>query len=127
MDFKIPAGIRYDLEITVKPEDSAKSFGSGLVDVFATPAMIALMEKTALQSLTKYIPGGYTTVGAEINIKHLKPTAIGKKVRAESYLRSFDGRRLYFELHAWDEKGMIGIGTHTRVVVKKEEFKEKLK
>ncbi|MCD4664802.1 MAG: dihydrolipoamide acyltransferase, partial [Bacteroidales bacterium] len=74
-----------------------------------------------------YLPKGYTTVGSEVNVKHLKATPIGMKVKSESYLKTVNGNKLIFELHAWDEKGMIGIGTHTRVVVEKKVFMEKLK
>ena len=127
MDIKIPNGIRHQKEITVSNTDSACAFGSGLVNVFATPAMIALMEATALESIEPYMPEGFTSVGSEVNIKHLKGTRIGRIVKADSYLRSFDGRKLFFELHAWDESGMIGIGTHTRIIVEEKGFMEKLK
>jgi predicted thioesterase len=126
MEIKIPAGLRHYKDILVSNNDSAYSYGSGAVHVFATPALIALLEATALESINPFLPKGYTTVGSEVNIKHLKATPIGMKVKGESYLRSFDGRKLVFELHAWDEKGMIGIGTHTRVIVEEKVFMEKL-
>lgn len=127
MEIKIPFGVKHIKEIVVSETDSACSFGSGLVNVFATPAMIALLESTALESVEPYFPEGYTTVGTEVNIKHLKATQIGDKVRAESYLKSFDGKRLMFELHAWDGRGLIGIGTHARVVVEEKVFMENIK
>lgn len=127
MDIKIPAGVRHQKEIQVSKTDSACAYGSGLVNVFATPAMIALMEACALESIESFMPEGYTSVGSEVNIKHLKGTLIGKVVKVESYLRSLDGKKLLFELHAWDESGMIGIGTHTRVIVEEKAFMEKLK
>jgi len=98
-----------------------------MVDVFATPAMIALLEKTAQNSVQPFLPDGFTTVGTEVNIKHLKATPIGKQVRSDSYLKSVDGKKLLFELHAWDDKGLIGIGTHTRVVVDEQRFMEQIK
>jgi predicted thioesterase len=127
MDIKITAGIKYHEKIIVAKEHSALAFGSGSVNVFATPAMIALLEKTAHDSVQTLLPEGYTTVGTEINIKHLKATPIGKQIRSDSYLRNVDGRKLLFELHAWDDNGMIGIGTHTRVIVVEKEFMEKLR
>ena len=127
MDIKISQGIKHHEEVLASEENSAKFFGSGSVDVFATPAMIALMEKTAHESVQPLLPKGYTTVGTEVNIKHLKATAIGKQIRSDSYLRSVDGKKLLFELHAWDDKGMIGIGTHTRVIVEEKIFMAKLK
>lgn len=125
IDFKIPSGIKHTREILVSGNDSACVFGSGAVNVFATPALIALLESTALESISSHMPAGYTTVGSEVNIKHLKATPIGMKVKAETYLRSVQGRKLHFELHAWDDRGMIGIGTHTRVIVEEKEFMDK--
>jgi len=127
MEIKIPAGIKHYKEITVSNTDSACVFGSGSVNVFATPALIALLESTALESIEPYMSKGYTSVGAEVNLKHLKATAIGMKVKADTYLKSFDGRKLSFELHAWDDRGLIGIGTHTRVIVEEKVFMENLK
>lgn len=127
MDIKITPGIKHHEEIIATENHSALAFGSGSVNVFATPAMIALMEKTAHNSVQALLPKGYTTVGTEVKIKHLKATPIGKRIRSDSYLRSVDGKKLLFELHAWDNKGMIGIGTHTRVIVEEKDFMGKLK
>jgi predicted thioesterase len=127
MDFTIPTGIKHHLEIEVTKNQSALHFGSGLVNVYATPAMIALMEKTAMESILKYLPEGFTSVGTEVNVKHLKATPIGSIVNSESYLKSVSGHKVFFELHAYDEKGMIGIGKHTRVIVEKKDFMNKLK
>ncbi len=127
IDVRIPAGIKHHKEVVVSDSDSACVFGSGEVNVFATPALIALLESTALESIAPYMPEGYTTVGTEVSLKHLKATPIGMTVKGESYLRTVNGRKLHFELHAWDEKGFIAIGTHTRVIVEEKEFMEKLK
>jgi fluoroacetyl-CoA thioesterase len=127
IEVQIPAGIRFEKEMVVSPDHSARKFGSGLVDVFATPAMVALVESVAMESVLPYLTEGYTTVGYEVHIKHLKATPIGMKVKGESYLRQVRGTRLSFEVHAWDEKGLIGIGTHTRVIVEEAEFYEKMK
>lgn len=120
-------GIRHHKEIATDASHSARSYGSGLVDVFATPAMIALMENTALESIQPFIQEGFTTVGTEINVKHLKATPIGMKVTGESFIREVKYPKIIFEVHAWDEKGLIGIGTHTRVIVDEKSFMEKLK
>lgn len=127
MDVKIPTGIKHRKEIVVTGNDSACVFGSGEVNVFATPALIALLESTALESIAPHMPEGYTSVGSEVSLKHLKATPIGMQVTGESYLKSVQGRKIHFELHAWDERGYIGIGTHTRVIVEEKGFMEKLK
>ncbi len=127
MDIKIPTGIKNQEEIIVTNAHSAKTLGSGSVDVFATPAMIVLIEKTAQKSVQPFLPDGFTTVGTEVNVKHLKATPIGKQVRSNSYLKSVDGKKLLFELHVWDDKELIEIGTHTRVIVEEKIFMEKLK
>ncbi|MCF8367678.1 MAG: thioesterase family protein [Bacteroidales bacterium] len=127
MEIKVPTGIRHSLEIDVDKSLSACFFGSGAVEVFATPALVAIMEKTAMESILSYLPEGFTSVGSEVNIKHLKATPMGMKVKSESYLKSVNGNKLIFEVHAWDEKGMIGIGTHTRVIVEEKSFMARLK
>jgi len=127
MNIQIPTGIKHMMETEVSEKQSAISIGSGSLAVFATPVMIALLETTAHESIQALLPEGFTSVGSEVNIKHLKATAIGMKVKSESYLKSVNGPRLYFELHAWDEKGLIGIGTHTRVIVEEKIFMDKLK
>jgi fluoroacetyl-CoA thioesterase len=127
MNFNIEPGKRHYKEIITAGQHSAKAFGSGMVDVFATPAMVALMENTALESIHPLLPQGFTTVGTEINVKHLKATPVGMKVTGESFLKEVKGSKLVFEVHAWDEKGLIGIGTHTRVIIDEKTFMEKLK
>jgi len=127
MNIHISTGITFEKEIRVSENLTATAFGSGSLPVFATPAMIALLEATANESVQPLLPEGFTSVGTEIQIKHLKATVVGRKIKSESYLRFVNDRKLTFELHAWDEKGMIGIGTHSRVIVDKKEFMEKLK
>jgi fluoroacetyl-CoA thioesterase len=118
----IAAGLKGKQEKKVTSADTASSYGSGLVEVFATPAMIALMENTAHLSVQAYLPQGHLTVGSEVNIKHVKPTAVGALVWAESELVSVEGKKLSFTIHAFDEKGEIGMGTHTRHIIDKEKF-----
>lgn len=126
MDIILKPGITNNLEKTVLPADSAKVYGSGAVDVFSTPAMIAFMEKTAHESVQDILPEGYTTVGTEVNIKHLKATRIGKLVTCQSKLVEVDGWNLIFEVHAMDGKELIGTGMHSRFIVEKKRFFEKL-
>ncbi|OPZ97029.1 MAG: Fluoroacetyl-CoA thioesterase [Bacteroidetes bacterium ADurb.Bin408] len=126
MKKQLTTGIRGELSIIVTEKDTAARYGSGLIEVFATPAMIGLMEATAQQSVMSHLPPGSITLGTEVNIKHLKATPIGKKVICYSELKVVDGRRLEFSVQAFDEEGEIGCGTHTRFIVDKEKFINKL-
>ena len=119
-------GIKGDIQTIVTKEQTAAAYGSGLVEVFATPAMIALMEKTCLRSVLEYLPDGINTVGTEVNVKHLKATAVGKNVRCQSELQKIDGKKLLFTVEAFDEQGKIGEGTHSRYVIDVKSFMEKL-
>jgi len=119
---ELKAGIKGKAELTVSEKDTARIYGSGMVDVFATPAMIALMEKAAHTSVEKYLPEGYLTVGNEVNIKHIKATKQGKKVWAESELILVEGKKLTFNIEASDEDGKIGFGEHTRYIVVEKDF-----
>lgn len=115
MDLKI--GSENELEIIVTTKDTAKSYGSGKLEVFATPAMIALMEKTALQLAAPFLTKGQDTVGVEICVKHIKATPIGKIVQSYAKLTEIDGEKLIFQVEVYDEKGLIGTGTHKRYVI----------
>ncbi len=111
---------------TVEQKDTASAYGSGLLDVYATPAVVAFMENTALESIRNQIPEGYDTVGTHINIKHIKATPVGMKVQCSSILNQQQGNKLLFEVEAEDENGIIAQGTHTRYIVHKARFLEKI-
>src|SRR5512142_2230962 len=96
---------------------TAANYGSGLVPAFATPAMVGLMEGAAFDATKAHLDAGQTTVGTEVNIKHMAATPVGMRVRARAELMHVDGRRLYFKVEAWDEVEKIGEGTHTRMIV----------
>lgn len=119
------AGIKGRKELMVTEERSAQALGSGLLPVYATPAMIALMEGTASESVAPYLDDGTTTVGTSLNIKHTSATPIGMRVYCESTLTEVDGRRLVFSVSAYDECGEIGSGTHERFIVGSEKFMAK--
>ncbi|ADW18537.1 Thioesterase superfamily [Desulfobulbus propionicus DSM 2032] len=126
MDIQIPTGIKGKEELVVTFEETAAKYGSGLVEVYATPAMVALMEKTCLKSVLPYLPEGFGTVGIKVDISHGKATPVGMKVTCESTLVEVDRRRLVFELLAYDEKGEIGRGRHERFIIDPKKFMEKL-
>lgn len=121
----LETGIKGMQEVLVTEANSAKTMGSGTLDVFATPAMIALMEKTAWKSVAEHLEEGNGSVGTELNVKHVSATPLGMTVRCESELIEVDGRRLVFKVAAYDEAGLIGEGTHERFVVNNEKFQGK--
>lgn len=127
MEINIPQGQKGEKETLVNETNTAKAYGSGLIDVFATPAMIALMENTAHCSIQDFLPQGMVTVGIEINVKHIKATPIGKTVKCYSSLEKVDGKRLYFTIEAFDQEGKIGEANHIRYIVDALKFVEKLK
>ncbi|MDD5571613.1 MAG: thioesterase family protein [Bacteroidales bacterium] len=126
MELNIKEGIKGYVEQIVTEKDSASKYGSGMVDVFATPAMIALIESTAMKSVLPHLPEGFNTVGTEINVKHLKATPLGMKVWCETLLTKVEGKKLFFDVNAFDEKGQIGSGTHTRYIVETASFMQRL-
>ena len=121
----LEAGIKGRQEVMVDEGKCASAVGSGLLKVFATPAMIALMEKTAWMSVAPELGEGEGTVGTLLNVTHDAPTPIGMKVWCESTLEDVDGRRLVFSVEAFDEKGRIGGGRHERFIVGNEKFQAK--
>jgi predicted thioesterase len=110
----------------VESSDSAAALGSGLLDVFSTPAMVALMEKSAHLLAKSMLPDNQDTVGTELLIKHLRATPVGASVYAEAVLVEIDGRRLDFKVTAYDNKGEIGSGRHTRFIIDPVKFMNKL-
>jgi fluoroacetyl-CoA thioesterase len=126
MEFDLKTGITYTAEQKVEPKDTAAQYGSGLVEVFATPAMIALMENAALKTVLPYLGEEHNTVGFEINVRHLKPTPVGMHVECTATLTEVDGKKLVFKVEAKDEEGIIGEGTHIRYIINSKRFMEKL-
>ena len=121
----LKTGIKGRKELVVTKENTAKSMGSGTLDVFATPAMIALMENTAYESVAAKLEEGSGTVGTALNVKHVAATPVGMKVTCETELIKVDGRALTFSVKAYDETGLIGEGEHERFIIYNEKFQAK--
>ena len=121
----LQAGIKGIKEITVTQDKTAKAMGSGTLDVFATPAMIALMENTAYESVASELEPGSGTVGTALNVRHVSASPVGMKIKCDSELIGIEGRKLIFSVEASDEKGLIGKGTHERFIVENDKFQEK--
>ena len=122
----IDKGIKGRREQAVTPEMSAARIGSGLVEVFATPMMVALIEQTCLESVLPQLEEGQGTVGTLVNVSHVSATPVGMRVWCDSELVEVDRRRLVFKVKAYDECGLIGEGTHERFIIDNAKFMEKL-
>ena len=118
--------IEYTSKKVVTENNTAQIVGSGTLPVFATPMMVALMENAAMKAAEQLLQEGESTVGSELNIKHLRPTAIGEEVSATATLIAQEGRKLTFTVVATDKNGTIGEGTHIRYIVNIEKFMNKL-
>ena len=121
----LETGIKGTKTVTVNESNTAKTMGSGTLDVFATPALIALMEETCWRSVADQLEDGCGTVGTLLEIRHTAPTPIGMDVTCESELVEVDGRRLVFTVQAHDAKGLVGEGRHERFVIQNEKFQAK--
>ncbi len=121
----IDAGTKHEVKITVTDKITAEAMGSGSLAVFATPAMVALMEQAASELCEKYADEGTTTVGTALNIQHLAATATGAEVKAVATVTSCDGRKVTFDVEAYDNAGLIGKGTHERFCIKIDKFMQR--
>ena len=119
-------GLTYTSTLVVSKDHVAAVMGSGDLHVFATPAMVALMENAAMLAVAPHLPEGSTTVGAMINTSHMKPSPVDETVRATAVLTGIEGRKLTFSIKAEDSKGVIGEAEHVRFIVDKERFMSKL-
>ncbi len=124
MEFSLKTGMTAKIEHQVTAEDTAVRFGSGEVQVFATPMMIALMEKAALSAVDPNLPEGYATVGTTVDIAHMAATPVGMKVTATAELTEISGKKLKFRIEAFDEKEKIGEGWHGRYIIQTQKFLE---
>ena len=123
----IKVGLKHESQTVVSTTNTANTLGSGDMEVFATPAMIALMENAAMMAVAPHLDEGASTVGIEMATSHIKASPIGATITASAELISAEGRKLSFKVKAWDEQGVIGEGNHTRYVVDRERFLSKVK
>lgn len=125
----LEVGMRYEIKRPVTENDTAAKAASGAVEVLATPVMIAWMEEASLHLAQKELEKGFTTVGTEVNIKHLKGSLVGTEMKVVSILKEIDRKRLVFDVAVYEEKEniLVGEGTHTRFIIDTAKFFEKLK
>jgi predicted thioesterase len=127
MDFGsfLKIGMAGERQDTVTDKNTARAYGSGGLAVYATPSMAALMEGACVAAVDPSLPGGFSTVGTELDIRHIAATPRGMQVRARGELLEIDGRALRFRVEAFDEAGKIGEGTHGRFIIEDEKFLRK--
>ena len=121
----ITPGIKGESSTAVTMKNTALAMGSGELRVFATPAMIALVEGCCAESVEDLLDEGFSTVGAHIDVEHLSPSPVCAGIVCRSVLTAADGRRLDFSFEVFDNAGLIGRGTHTRYTVKDDSFLQK--
>lgn len=121
----LEAGIRGKQSVAVTPENTAKTMGSGTLNVFATPALVALAEKTCWMSVADALDDGCGSVGTKLELEHTAPTPVGMTVTCHSELVAVEGRKLTFKVTLADEKGPVGGGTHERFIIFEEKFAAK--
>lgn len=122
----LETGLKHTSEQTVCEALTAMQMGSGDLPVFATPAMLALMENAAMMAVANNLPEGCTTVGGHIESSHLRPSKIGEKVSAVAEVTKIDGKKIVFRVAAYAGETLLGEGTHLRFIVEKEKFISKL-
>ena len=123
----LEVGMKLEVEKLVTDNDTAAKAASGAVEVLATPFMIAWMEEASLHLVQKGLEEGLTTVGTEVNIKHLKGTLVGKTVKIVSVLKEIDRKKLVFDVEVLEDGVVVGTGNHTRFIIDPIKFYEKLK
>ena len=121
----VELGIKGRQETTVTTANVATNVGSGKVKVFSTPMMISLMEKAALLSIEPFLEEGQSSVGTHINVSHCSATPMGMQVWVETEVIEIDRRKVTFSVKAYDERGLIGEGTHERFIIDIEKFQSK--
>ena len=119
---ELKVGMTGEKQELVTRENTAVQYGSGSVLVYATPAMVGLMEGACINAVDAHLPAGSSTVGIDLKIKHMAATPIGFTVRAEAELTEIDGKRLVFAVRAFDNQEKIGEGVHERFIVGVEKF-----
>ena len=112
--------------VIVDESNTAKAVGSGNLEVFATPMMIALMERAVCECLAGCLEPGQTSVGIQINVAHTSASPLGVEITATATIESVSGRKIEFNVVASDGTGEIGSGKHTRMIVDENKFMSKV-
>lgn len=127
MNTTVKEGMETVLDTRVKETDTARAYGSGLLDVYSTPAMVAFMEKASMELVQPHLEDGYGTVGMSLDIRHLMAVPVGSQIRCISTLAEKDGNRLRFRVRVFNDSGTIGEGIHERYIINEKRFLSKIK
>lgn len=119
-------GLEAEYSLRVEAHHTAAHLGSGGVQVLATPELIRMMERAAVLAVDHLLPAGFQTVGVHVDVSHIAATPLGLNVRAHARLVQVDGRRLTFEVEAFDDLELVGTGTHQRMIIALERFQERV-
>ncbi len=115
-------GMSHELKIKTQPEHSARRFYANLPDVFATPILGGLMEQVSAELIDQHLNPGEQSVGISMNLKHLAATPLGMEVRVRTEIVAVEGRKLVFQLEAFDQVEKIGEATHERFIIVADKF-----
>jgi predicted thioesterase len=126
MNFNLKIGMTHESILMVEEKHTASAYGSGSIYVFATPAMIGLMENAALNCVDEALGNQWTTVGTHVDVSHVAATKMGKEARAVAELIEVNGKKLKFKVIAYDEDQKIGEGYHNRYIIDQEKFMAKV-
>ena len=120
-------GDTYEYKNVVTKGVTADALGSGGLDVLATPFLICWLEAAAYCYMKEQLPEGKSSVGTMVSVRHLSPSPIGAEItaRAELTAISENGKMYTFKVSAYDNKGLIGEGTHERAIIDCERFMKK--
>jgi fluoroacetyl-CoA thioesterase len=126
LEDSVKIGAAGSAQIVVGDQHTAPHVGSGKVAVLATPVMVNLMEAAALDAAERFLPPGHQSLGTHLDVRHIAATPVGMKAHARAEVVAIEGRKIHFKVEAWDERELIGDGTHVRVVVNVARFDERV-
>lgn len=118
-EMELKVGMEYTVEHIVKDNETAIAYDSGAQPVFATPALVSIMEKAAF-TLAKEL--NIDTVGTIVNIMHKRACKVGTPIRSTARLTAIDGKKLTFNVIVTDAKGVLGEGSHGRYIIDPDKF-----
>ena len=118
----IKPGMAREETFLVDEDKTARHVGSGASRVLASPWLIAFMERVAHRLIVEHLPEGSSSVGVHVDVRHLAPTPVGRRLRVRTEVIAVDGLKVTFAVAAWDDQEQVGLGEHLRVVIDEARF-----